>query len=232
MALQRRARSNGRCLERSIIAFVFAAMLGGCATHTVEVKGEFPQPAMEPLPFHVALHLDDSLKSHIVRKEMPDGRTWEVSTGATHQTLFQQLAAGMFDETSAAAEPVVSDACVDAVLQPIIEDFGVTVPSQARGGLYEVQLRYRVRLYAPEGRLVADWALPGYAAIPPGTFQSPETSLKLAITEAMRDAAAGLVAGFSAQPRAMAFLARRRARAACAASAAGDRSDAESSPRC
>lgn len=206
MAHARPSRRNGPYLLPAVC--VFAATLSGCGAITVKVAGGFPEPAMQPLPLRVGLYLDDDLKRYVHHEQPPEGRRWEVDVGEANQLLFQRLSAGMFVETSTVSEARASAGMsLDAVLQPSIEKVQVSIPVESDGdGLYEIWISYRIRLFNPDGQLVADWPVLGYGQTPVTTFGGKEKGMREAAVEAMRDAAAALVHGFRKQPAVVALL--------------------------
>lgn len=213
MAQARPSRRNGSYLLPA--ACVLAATLTGCAGITVKVAGGFPEPAMQPLPLRIGLYLDDDLKRYVHHEQPPESLRWEVDVGEANQALFQRLSAGMFVEISMVSEPrVPAGVSLDAVLQPSIEKFEVSIPVETDGGgVYETWIFYRIRLFNPDGQLVADWPVLGYGRTPATPFGGKEKAMRGAAVEAMRDAAAALVDGFRKQPAVVALLHAVRPRA-------------------
>lgn len=110
------------------------------------------------------------------------------------------------EEEVAAPEPPSIDAAeamaelrrqsidVDALLVPQIREFQFSLPAQTRTDIYEVWIRYRILLYAPDGSEITRWDVYGYGKADRQNYIALGTQRSDALTDAtvwaLRDAAA------------------------------------------
>ena len=84
------------------------------------------------------------------------------------------------------------DLTIDALIEPSIDAFEFSVPSQSRTDTYAVWIRYRLRVYDSNGDPFANWPLSAYGKSEQ-TGLTGEEPLKRAAVLAMRDAAALMI---------------------------------------
>lgn len=189
-------------LIRLLSALAAAVLLAGCITTRVAVEGEFPAPVMEPLPYTLGVHYPKALEDFVHEEKIASGRTWIVSLGAIHVALFDRLFAGMFARVvrvDALPSGSPREKRLDGIIEPLIEDFQFSTPSQTQSKFYEVWIRYRMRLYSPAGELVTSWPLSAYGKSR-SQFAKAAESINDATIVAMRDAAASLAVKFRTEP--------------------------------
>ena len=89
---------------------------------------------------------------------------------------------------------------VDAVLVPHVAELQYSIPSHTKINVFEIWMRYRYELYAPDGELLADWTMTSYGKTPTAFLQSAEAAVNLAAVVALRDAGANFAMNFSNVP--------------------------------
>ena len=89
---------------------------------------------------------------------------------------------------------------VDAVFVPAIEEFQLGLPAKTKLKVYEVWVKYNMRLEKPEGGYIADWVMTAYGKSPTESFQSVDAGVQDATIVALRDLAASFTLGFSGIP--------------------------------
>jgi hypothetical protein len=87
---------------------------------------------------------------------------------------------------------------IKAILQPSVEEFAFVTPQDAGSPFFAVSIKYRVDVYAPDGRLADSWGFTGYGTAPSQGL-SGTTPLQQAASLAMRDAGAKLAVEFRDQ---------------------------------
>jgi hypothetical protein len=85
-----------------------------------------------------------------------------------------------------------------AVIEPRIEQFSFITPRDTGAKYYAVTIRYRLNVFAPDGRLADSLTFTGYGSSPSGGITST-TPMILATKAAMRDAAAKFLVQFPEQ---------------------------------
>jgi hypothetical protein len=189
-------------LSRLSVLLAAAGLLAGCITTRVPVAGEFPAPVMRPLPYAVGVHYPQALEEYRHEEKIASGRTWIVSLGDIHVAMFDRLLGGIFARLVRVDELPTGkprDQRLDGIIEPLIEDFQFSTPSQTQSKFYEVWIRYRLSLYAPTGKLVTSWPLSAYGKSR-SQFAQASDSINDATIVAMRDAAASLAVKFKTEP--------------------------------
>lgn len=181
---------------------VVLLLLGGCGASSVQVEGSFPSPNIQPMPLTVGVYYTDELSNfEYTEYDADDNEQYIVAAGQSHMDLFNTILPAMFrevetlDERSDAAE-----AGVDAVFVPSIDEYQLALPQKTRLDVYEVWIRYNMRLEEPDGDQIADWVLSSYGNTPQGTFSSTESGINEATVEALRDLASSFTLGFREEP--------------------------------
>lgn len=185
--------------------------LAGCGTSDVVIEGSFPTPNIGRLPVSVAVHYDDALKDFSYIEYSETGREeFTVASGRSHVELFDTLLPAMFEEV--VEVDAVADARgleVDAVFAPRIEEFQLALPAKTRLDVYEVWIKYNMRLLTAEGEYIADWVVTSYGKTPREAFRSDEASINTAAVGALRDLASSFSLSFTRRPEVRDWLAGR-----------------------
>ena len=80
----------------------------------------------------------------------------------------------------------------DALIEPSIDAFEFSVPNQSQTEEFAVWFRYRIKIYDPDGNVVANWPIAAYGKALSTMFGGDE-ALRRAAVLAMRDAAALII---------------------------------------
>lgn len=179
---------------------VALAFLAGCASQ-VEVEATIPTPLIEPFPISVGLLLDEALTEYEHFEEIPEQITWTIRLGSANREMIEKVLGGMFATTTSVTEiPSPNNrSTLDGVIKPELEKFEFEVPVRGRDNFAEVWMQYRLKLYEPDGDLVADWPVSGYGKSEI-MRSNREESLNEAVVVAMREAGAVIVTQFPSQP--------------------------------
>ena len=89
---------------------------------------------------------------------------------------------------------------VDAVFAPAIEEFQLALPAKTKLDVYEVWIKYNMRLLTAEGDYIADWILTSYGKTPTETFRSAADGINEAAVVALRDLASSFSLSFGQVP--------------------------------
>jgi len=205
-------------------ALVAAALLSiyGCTT-TGTVDSDFPDPVVNKIPLKVGLRYSPEFREYIYRDQIPGEPGWVVIMGSANTTMFDNVVGGMFEETMAldgSGPPTDNVADVDAIIEPELESYEFAIPTEWGTSNFTVWITYRMKMYRPDGTLIASWPVRAYGESRFQFFNKDE-SLADATTMAIRDAGAYLSLYFDEEPRirewlreeaAPAVAKRRRAR--------------------
>jgi hypothetical protein len=96
---------------------------------------------------------------------------------------------------------------VDAVFAPLIEEFQLALPAKTKLDVYEVWIKYNMRLVTAEGDYIADWVLTSYGKTPTETFRTTEAAINDAAVVALRDLASSFSLSFTQVPEVRDWLA-------------------------
>ena len=134
---------------------------------------------------------------------------FNVQSGQSHIALFNAVLPAMFDDVvviDSLDDAVAAE--VDAVFTPLIEEFQLALPTKTKLDVYEVWIKYNMRLATSEGDYIADWVLTSYGKTPTETFRSTEAAINDAAVVALRDLASSFSLSFAQVPEVRDWLAQ------------------------
>ena len=185
------------------MAFQLVALaLSGCGVSNVVIEGSFPTPNINKIPVAVAVYYDDALREFSYIEYSETGREeFNIESGQSHMELFNAVLPAMFDRVifvdnleDARAEGV------DAVFAPTIEEFQLALPAKTKLDVYEVWIKYNMRLITAEGDYIADWIVTSYGKTPTETLRSAADGINEAAVVALRDLASSFSLSFGQVP--------------------------------
>ena len=83
---------------------------------------------------------------------------------------------------------------------PVIEEFQLGLPAKTKLKVYEIWVKYNMRLENANGDYIADWVMTAYGKSPTESFQTVDAGVQDAAVVALRDLAASFTLGFSDIP--------------------------------
>ena len=186
-----------------------SVLLASCGVNEVVVKGQFPQPVLEKLPITLGVYYDPEFREHAFFDQASSrGESdWVVRTGAAQTQMYNILLGGMFEDIVLLNElprkdrvKAVGEAGVDAVLVPHVDELQYSIPRHTKINVFEIWIRYRYQLYAPDGELLGEWTMTSYGKTPTAFLQTAEGAVNLAAVVALRDAGANFAMNFTSVP--------------------------------
>lgn len=182
------------------LAGVACLAVSGCGPTRIMARADIPPPLVEPAPVTVALHVPAEFVQYTHKESRKVSGKWEFMLGKAQSESFDKLLNAMFlhvvrvdSVENAAANPGIR-----AILEPSIDEYSFVTPQDAGGPFYAVSIKYRMSIYAPDGKLADSWAFTGYGtAISKGV--NSEEPLENATALAIRDAGAKLATEFREQ---------------------------------
>jgi len=187
---------------RSVLIFIAALSLSACGVSNVVIEGSFPTPNIDKIPLSVAVYYDPALTefAYIEYSERGD-EEYNIASGQSHIALFNAVLPAMFDEVVLVASLEEAEAQgVDAIFAPLIEEFQMALPAKTKLEVYEIWIKYNMRLMTAEGDYIADWVLTSYGKTPTESFRSVEAAINDAAVVALRDLASSFSLSFSQVP--------------------------------
>lgn len=183
------------------LSALLLAMIG--CSKTFVVTGNIPQPLIAGTPVVAQMQYSEEFKTYAYLEKGDDRALKSVGFGAAQVTLFDKIFGSLFT--------LAKDGQPGAAIkiEPEILDFQYSVPRETKLNLYEVWLKYRLRITDDQNRKVADWVVKGYGKTPTSMMKSYLKAFNIACNIALRDVGAQLAIGFRKQPSIKEFLAKR-----------------------
>lgn len=177
-------------------------ILTGCAARTITLDGTYPSPLVLKVPLTVGVYYPPELREFSYTEINDDSGKdqYIIQTGASQVKLFDTILPAMFERVVLLDAPTTSQSGIDAVFVPNIEEFQLGLPEKTRLNVFEVWLKYNMRLTQPDGEYIADWVMTAYGKSPTENFQSVDAGVQNAALVAMRDLAASFTLGFAEIP--------------------------------
>lgn len=192
-----------------LIFILLLASIQSC-TNTLEVQGTFPRPVINQLPLQVAVHYEERFRSYRYIEKSERRSKWEIGIGNAQVALFDTVLPAMFKGVVQVTDiiPKENDN-IDLFFQPNIEEFQYNMPRETKVNMFEVWIKYNMKVYDGQGLLIADWILTAYGKTPTAFMKSEESALNEAMIVALRDVGAGLTLKFSHIPEINTWLNKR-----------------------
>ena len=187
---------------------LISCFLISCGVSNLEIQGNFPTPNINKIPLSVAVYYDDALRAFSYMEYSETGREEiNIESGESHIRLFNAVLPAMFEEVIEVEgfdDPNVQG--VDAVFAPVIEEFQLALPEKTKLEVYEVWIKYNMRILNPSGVSLADWVVTSYGKTPTETFLSVEDGINDAAIVALRDLASSFSLNFTRVPEVQDWL--------------------------
>jgi len=185
-------------------------LAAGCGSNVTLDPPTIPTPLIDKMPLSIALRIPAEFEHFVHEDEVLGRERWTIDLGRSNAALFTQLFGFMFDEVTVLGPGDDASALViDALIEPSIDAFEFSVPSQSKTDTYAVWIRYRLRIYDSSGDQFANWPLSAYGKSEQTGLTGAEP-LKRAAVLAMRDAAALMIMKLDTSTRIMTLKDRPR----------------------
>lgn len=168
-------------------------VLAGCGSTTKMVEPTIPAPLTDKIPVNVALRIPEEFNSFVHEEAILGRESWTIDLGRSNAVFFEQLFGYLFDSlTIIGPEDDARDYQFDALIEPSIDGFEFSVPTQSKTEAFAVWIRYRLRVFDREGNNASNWTVSAYGKSRKQGLNSSD-ALQRAAVLAMRDAAALIV---------------------------------------
>lgn len=187
---------------------VLIVLLTGCGGADVIVKSDFPEPLVDTLPLHIGVYYSEEFRQFVHEEKEEKAPTHRIETGATQVQLFDRLFTKFFSQTSQLTQlpTIAAPVKMNGVIAPEVEELQFTFPRDTNSNVFEVWVKYKIKLYSPEGDLLLDWSIPAYGKTPKAFMKSREEALQQATVVALRDAGAHFTISLSRNPKLQSWL--------------------------
>lgn len=177
-------------LSTTMLVLLF---MSACASNVV-VKGQVPTPLIEKIPLSGKLVYSDAFKNYTYNEADKARALKSLNFGQAQIDLFNDVFNAVLSRVSEKNDSA------DLIIEPEIIDFQYTVPRETKLKLYEIWLKYRLKISNSSNQQLADWVVKGYGKTPTGTLTSASSAFNAAANVALRDVGAQLSIGFARQP--------------------------------
>ena len=180
---------------KPVLVLAAALIAAGCGGANVRLHDPtIPEPLISQLPLKVAARYPDVFDDFKHEETVIGKENWQIDLGQSNRLLFTQLFSSMFTEFSVIDDDRrPEDLDIDALIEPSIDAFEFSVPSQSQTEEFAVWIRYRIKIYDRHGRMVANQPLSAYGKSLTTADGWRSDALQRAAVLAMRDAAALMI---------------------------------------
>lgn len=174
---------------------ITSAVLVGCGGIQIAPKPSLPRALIERIPAKVGLVMSAEQRNY-VHSETRSGVPWSVALGEGQRQLAREILAATFGEVAEFTDiDSARNATVQALFEPITEQYSFATAQETGGEYVAVTIRYRINVLAPNGERYDSLTLTGYGTAMADGLSSDEP-MEEATRVAMRDAAARFLTQF------------------------------------
>jgi hypothetical protein len=182
-----------RTLSLAPLLGITAVLLAGCSSTVSMQMPTIPEPRVAKIPANVAVRLPENFHNFVHTEDILGKDKWTFELGNSNANFFTQLFGYMFESvTVLAADDDPRDYTFDALIEPSIEGFESSVPSQTQASAFSVWVRYRMNVFDPLGNRASSFTISAYGKSQKEGIGGSD-SLRRAAVLAMRDAAALII---------------------------------------
>lgn len=179
---------------RTILLTMAMAIVGaGCGSTITMEPPTIPVPLLEPIPVSVGVRFPDNFSDFSHQELVLGSEEWTIHLGRSNEKLFTELFGYMFENVTVLGpddDPYAMG--FDAYIEPSIDAFEFSVPSQTKTQAFAVWIRYRIKVWDSNGDQIANWPIAAYGKSE-STLMGGSAALQRAAVLAMRDAAALMI---------------------------------------
>ena len=145
-------------------------MLAGCSATTIVVDGSYPSPLVRKLPLTIGVYYPEELRN-FAYTEIDDNSgkdQYIVQSGTSQLELFNTVLPALFENVVMldSLENANSENGIDAVFVPEIAEFQLGLPQKTKLKVYEIWMKYNMKLSKANGDYIADWVMTAYGKSP------------------------------------------------------------------
>lgn len=170
-----------------------AILMAGCGSTVIMEMPTIPEPRMQKIPVDVAVRIPAEFQNFVHVEEVLGKDTWTIDLGRSNAVFFTDLFSHMFEAVVILGpDDDPRDYQFDALIEPQIDGFEFSTPSQSQSEAFAVWIRYRMSVFDSVGNRASSWTVNAYGKSQKEGLGGGD-SLKRAAVLAMRDAAALII---------------------------------------
>ncbi len=191
------------------ILLVLSLLVLAACESSLKVKGNFPKPMVDKIPHTLGVYYEPDFANYVYTEKSGDRSKWVIDAGPAQMAMLSNLLPEMFEQviplSSLPSEGQASSA--DLIFSPKIDNFQYATPRETKINVYEIWIKYNMRVYNGQGQLLADWLMSAYGKTPTAFMKNKEDAINEAAVMALRDLGASLSLRFAEIPEIKAWLA-------------------------
>lgn len=186
------------------LLFLCCVLVSCSSVSTINIEGSYPSPLVSQLPLTLGVIYENAFSGYSFTEvdEYSGEDQYIINSGASQVELFSTILPAVFNQVIylSSTDEVADYPNLDIIFTPAIEEFQIGLPQKTRLDVYEIWVKYNMRLTAPNGSAIADWVMTAYGKAPQSTFGSIDSGVNEAAIEAFRDLAATFSLGLTSIP--------------------------------
>lgn len=191
------------CVRAICVSAVFVLL--GCSSGAHVVPSvSIPDPLIDSFPMTVGIYYPPELKEKVHEEERARQK-FVVELGSNQEQVFNSSLGGLFEELVSLESATPEDAEVDGIFVPQIVGVILATPADTGQDYFEVQIRYRIQLFDPNGDEICFWVINAYGKVHRRDYGSvmerTSDALQQATENALRDASTQIIERFSPKRR-------------------------------
>jgi hypothetical protein len=180
----------------ALSVLLLIGLVSGCASNVTMKTPTIPEPLVAKISMSVGLRMPENFDNFVHQESVYGREEWSIDLGSSNRGLFTQLFGHMFTSVTVIGPDEDPAALgLDALVEPTIDAFEFSTPSQSKTEAFAVWIRYRLNVYDRDGTLISNWPVSAYGKSL-ATTMGQGNALQRAAILAMRDAAALMVMKF------------------------------------
>jgi len=192
---------------RIILLPFLLALISACSNKlTLEVDSEVPTPLATKLPVHVGVYYSENFRNFLFQEDSENRENWVIDNRESRVSLFNDILPSMFASVNMLESIDTADSTIDLIIEPQVMEMQVALPDETHSENYEAWIKYVIKMYHPNGDLLAQLPITGYGKTPTAIFKNKERGLSTAINMALRDIGAKLVLDVPRSPEVRTWL--------------------------
>lgn len=191
-----------------LLALLATLLLSACTTN-VTVNGDYPTALVNKQPLKVGLVLNESFRGYRFESEESQREPVVMALGESQVKLFDRVVTDMFQSTSTLSVMPAENGQFDLIIVPEVEEVQLAIPTETQLNVYEVWLKYNLKIYDGKGQAITAWKMSSYGKTQTRLLKSSESALNQATVSALRDAGARMITSFQRVPEVRQWYAER-----------------------
>ena len=181
-------------------------LLWGCVggAHVVP-ELSIPRPLVDSFPITVGIIYSPELTEYVFDEKLIGQGRFIIELGGSQEQVYEKSLGAIFEELVKYESLGDRIESVAGVFVPEITSVNVGVPALTRKDFYEVWIRYKLRLLAPDGTEIEWWDVRAYGTANRRDYgnmmERSQSALMHATESALRDASTQLILLFNSRGR-------------------------------